>query len=125
MPIPGKHNFFAAFKYAFTGVFRFFKTDRNGRIELVCAIIISALAFYFKCNSSEWISILLCIALVIGLEMINSALEKICNLIQPGFDKNIQYIKDVAAGAVLICSIIAAIVAVIIFFPKICTLFSF
>lgn len=123
MAIPGKHSLLAAFKYACTGIFRFFKNDRNGQIELLCAMIISGFAFYFKCNLTEWISILLCIAMVIGTEMINNSIEKICDLIQPGFDTKIQYIKDVVAGAVLLCSIIAAIVAAVIFFPKIYALF--
>ncbi len=119
MSLPGSHPFKSAFKHAFIGLFRFFKTERNGRIELVCTIIIIFMAFYFKCNSLEWISILLCIAMVLGAEMFNSALEKTCDLMHPEFNKNIQYIKDVSAAAVLVCSIISAIVAAIIFIPKI------
>ncbi len=124
MSLKGNHTFITAFKHAFNGMYSFFKTERNGQIELVCAIIIIALAFYFNCNSLEWIIILICIAMVLGAEMFNSALEKICDLIHPEFNKKIQYIKDVSAAAVLVCSMISAIVAAIIFFPKIWIYFN-
>ncbi len=119
MSLKENRTFIAAFKNAFNGMYHFFKTERNGQIELVCTFIVIGLAFYCTCNTLEWISILFCIAIVFGAEMFNSALEKVCDLIQPEFNKKIQYIKDVSAAAVLICSIISAIIAAIIFLPKI------
>ena len=118
-----RHTIIDAFRHAFNGLFLFFKTERNGRIELACTILVIGLAFFVQCNALEWISILFCIAFVIGMEMINSAIEKFCDMQHPGFNKNIQYIKDVSAAAVLTASIISIVVAAIIFFPKIRLLF--
>ncbi|MBS1729444.1 MAG: diacylglycerol kinase family protein [Bacteroidetes bacterium] len=119
MAKPIKNRFIESFKYAFTGIFQFFKKEKNGQIELVCAIMTIGIAFLLKCTISEWLVILLCIAMVICAEMLNTVIEKIGDLIDTSFNKNIQYIKDVSAGAVLICSIIAAIIAALIFLPKI------
>jgi len=67
----------------------------------------------------EWIVVLLCICAVLGLEMINSALEHLCNLVQRDYHPLVKKIKDVSAGAVLIASIISVVIGFIIFIPKI------
>jgi diacylglycerol kinase len=60
-----------------------------------------------------------CIASVLSFEMINSAIEKICNLVHPTYHPAIKTIKDMAAGAVLFVSVISSIIGAIIFLPKI------
>ena len=99
--IRSKHSLAAAFRFAFQGIFHFFQYDRNGRIELGCGIITIGLAFWFQCSSPEWMSILLCIALVLSAEMLNSAIEKLADTVHPAYHENIKWVKDVAAGAVL------------------------
>jgi len=108
-----------AFANAFAGLCYFFRHERNGRIQAVLGIITVALAAFLHVSSTEWILILICAGSVLSLEMLNSGLEKLCDLVQPGFDPIIKTIKDVAAGAVLWTSIISAVVALIIFLPKI------
>lgn len=114
------HTLFAAFQNAFKGIYQFFRTERNGQIELACATIILSLAYFFHCNTNEWLIILLCIALVFCAEMMNSAIEKLCDTLHPEIHVNIKFVKDVSAGAVLVCSIISVVIALIIFLPKIC-----
>jgi diacylglycerol kinase len=108
-----------AFANAFAGLSYFFRHERNGRIQAVLGIITIALAGFLHLYSTEWILVLICTGSVLSLEMLNSGLEKLCDLVQPGFDPVIKTIKDVAAGAVLWTSIISAVVALIIFLPKI------
>ncbi len=84
------------------------------------AVIISG--FIFKVNEIEWMMLLLCIGLVIGAEMLNSALEKICDLVHKDFHPTIKIIKDVSAAAVLWLAIISAIIGIIIFLPKLIAL---
>lgn len=108
-----------AFVNAFAGLSYFFRHERNGRIQAVLGIITIALAAFLQVSPTEWILILICTGSVLSLEMLNSGLEKLCDLVQPGFDPIIKTIKDVAAGAVLWTSIISAVVALIIFLPKI------
>ena len=76
-----------------------------------------------KVDTIEWTILILCMILVLSLEMINSAIEKICDLIQPNQHPQIKIIKDVAAGAVLLASIGAAIIGAIILLPKLHILF--
>ena len=108
-----------AFVNAFAGLGYFFRHERNGRTQAVLGICAAALAAFLHISSLEWVVVLICIGSVLSLEMLNSGLEKLCDLVQPGFDPIIKIIKDVAAGAVLWTSIISTIIAIIIFLPKI------
>ena len=107
------------FATAFTGLQYFFKTERNGKIQLAVAGFTLLAGFYLQLSAVEWILILFCIGLVIGLEMMNTALERLCNHVHSDYHHTIKIIKDVAAGAVLFASIISVITGLIIFIPKI------
>jgi diacylglycerol kinase len=67
----------------------------------------------------EWLVIILFTALVISLEMFNSALEKLCDKVNPELDPQIKLIKDMAAGAVLWASLLSVVAGICIFIPKI------
>ncbi len=112
------HSFFSAIKHAFRGLRYFFSYERNGKIQAGIAVIVIITAILLKVSTLEWLILLLCIGAVLSLEAINSALEKLCDLIQPGFHPVIKIIKDISAAAVLISSVISAIVGTIIFLPK-------
>ena len=112
-------NFLKGFVYAFNGLIAFFTSERNGRIQLIVAIVVVICGWWFHLSKTEWITILACIAAVLSLEMINSAIEKLCNLVHPTYHPVIKTTKDISAGAVLWVSIISAIIGGIIFLPKI------
>ena len=111
-----------AFGFAFYGLFLFMKKERNGKIQLAIAVLAIACSVALQISGQQWISVLLCIAAVLSLEMLNSAIEKLCDFIHPGYHPTIKIIKDVAAGAVLWTSIISAVIGGIIFLPKIISL---
>jgi diacylglycerol kinase len=81
--------------------------------------VVSAFGFALQINLVEWLIVLILFGLVIAVEMLNTSIEKLCNLIHPKKDVRIAEIKDIAAGAVLWISIVAAIAGIIIFFPKV------
>lgn len=112
-----------SFKYAARGIFIFFRHDRNGQVQFVAAVITVMLGSWLRITSAEWIVVLLCIAAVFSLEMINTALENLCNLIQPEYHPAIKVIKDISAGAVLLSAVASLIIGIIIFLPKIFLLF--
>lgn len=116
-------KFIKSFEHAFKGFIYCLKHEQNFKIHLIAASAAIAAAIFFKCSSMDWMIILICIAAVLSLEMINSAIEKICNLQQTTFHPVIKIIKDTAAGAVLVMSLIAAICGAIIFLPKLILLF--
>jgi len=107
---------------AFNGMQFFFKTERNGKVQAAVSIFVLLAGFYLKISSVEWIIVVICVAVVIALEMVNTALEHLCNMIQSEYHTVIKIIKDVAAGAVLFVSIISILVGAIIFLPKILSL---
>jgi diacylglycerol kinase len=107
-----------AFIDAFNGLKYFFLHERNGKIQLAIAVMAILLAVYVGASAGEWIVILLCIGIVLSLEMMNTAVEKLCDVVQEDYHPFIKIIKDVAASAVLWSSIVSAIIGAIIFIPK-------
>ena len=112
-------SFSAAVANAFHGVIDFFRLERNGRIQGLVTIAVLIAGAVVRLTSTEWIDVLLCICAVLGLEMMNSALEHLCNLVQRDYHPLVKKIKDVSAGAVLVASIISVVIGLIIFIPKI------
>lgn len=78
----------------------------------------TAAGFYFEISAGEWMAQLISIGMVMGVEGLNTAVEKISDYIQPNDDPKIGFIKDISAGAVMIVSIIACIVGLVIYVPK-------
>jgi len=108
----------SSFINAFNGLVNFFVRDRNGRIEFCAAVIAISFGFWLHISVVEWMAVLLCIGAVISLEMLNSAVEKLCDMVHAEYHPIIKVIKDIAAGAVLFASMISVIIACIIFLPK-------
>lgn len=117
-----KHSVLQAFYYAFRGLQNFFFRERNGKIQLVIGCITVIAAFVLHISQVEWLIILLCIGLVLSLEMLNSAIEKLCDLVHRDFHPVIKIVKDVSAASVLWSSIISTVIGCVIFIPKIIAL---
>lgn len=112
-----------SFKYAFNGLKIIIKEEHNARIHLLLAILVLIAGCFFDLAVYEWISIILVIGMVIMLEIINSAIENIADFISPERNDSIKKIKDMSAAAVLIAALLAVIIGLIIFLPKILLLF--
>lgn len=113
-----------AFANAFSGLYHFFCRERNGRIQLVITIIIIIASIMLNIYMMEWLIVLLCIIIVLSLEMLNSAIEKLCDITDSNYNPAIKLIKDVAAAAVLWASLISAVIGAVIFLPRIIYLFK-
>ena len=107
-----------SFVYAFNGLRLLLKEEQNARIHFVASIIVILAGFYFRLNAYEWIAIIFSIGLVITVEIINTAIENIADFISPGKSEHIKTIKDLSAAAVLISAIVAVIIGLIVFLPK-------
>lgn len=105
--------FLKSFSYAFKGLV-FSLKQRNMKIIFTCAILTVLAAIFLKVNANHWCILLICIGLVMALEMINTAIEGIVDLISPDYNEKAGKIKDVAAGAVLVASIISFIIGILI-----------
>ncbi|MGE8555734.1 MAG: diacylglycerol kinase family protein [Chryseobacterium jejuense] len=108
-----------SFLNAFRGIFVMVKTERNFQIELLAFFINLFLIFYLKLTSIDAALILMASAAVLSAEIFNTAIEKICDIIQPDFDKRIGFIKDIAAGAVVLIAIASAAIGVLVYWKYI------
>lgn len=113
-----------SFGYAGRGIRMVFGTETNMKIHICIAILVLIAGFTFKISTTEWIACLLCIGLVVGMEMVNTAIENIVDLVSPNHHPLAGKAKDIAAGAVLICAIISVIIGLLVFSPKIWQLLS-
>ena len=111
-----------SFKYAFNGLSILLREEHNSRVHFFVAICVCIAGFIFKITGYEWVAIVLCISSVIAMEIINSALENLCDFVTYEKHDQIMKIKDLAAAAVLITAIGATIAGFIIFGPKILNL---
>jgi diacylglycerol kinase len=108
-------EFLKSFGYALQGIGASFNEQRNLKVQILVAVVTIGAGFYYDISSSEWCIILLTIGLVIGLEMMNTAIESLVDLVTLEWKPLAGKIKDMAAGAVLVASIIAVIIGIIIF----------
>lgn len=110
---------YTAFVHAWNGLKLFFRNDRNGKIHLLAAVATVIAGMVLGLSATEWCIVLLCNAIVISFEMINHALEHLCNTVHADLHPLIKTTKDVAAAAVLCSAIISAVIGLVIFLPKI------
>ena len=108
-----------AFKVAFRGFGLVIKEEQTFRIQVLAAILVVFFMFYFPLSPSERTILILAIVLVLSLELINSQIERILDLLQPNFDPKIRRIKDLSASAVLLVSIGSFFVGLLIFLPHV------
>ena len=111
-------NFFVALKNSINGIILAFKTESNIKIDILATIVVIIAAIIIKVNYIELLILVLTIALVLFAEMFNSAIENTVDLITEEYNERAKIIKDISAGAVLITSIAAVVVASIIVINK-------
>lgn len=107
------------FKNAFQGLKFAFISERNFKIQILFFIIVISAGFYFEIQRLEWLAIFSISGFVISLELINSAIEKLCDLYSTEQNPKIKWVKDVSAAAVLVSSLISIGVGLTIFLPKV------
>ena len=91
------------------------KSERNFQLEVLALIVNLFLMVYFQLNSTDAALILLVCFLVLIAETINTAIEKICDFVEPNFNKKIGLIKDISAGAVILATLLSIIVGVLVY----------
>ncbi|SEH65240.1 diacylglycerol kinase (ATP) [Paenimyroides aquimaris] len=105
--------------YALKGFYLLTTTEHSIITQLIISAAMCVVGFYFKISSVEWMFQIFATGLVLTAEGLNTAIEKICDYLQPSFDKKIGFIKDIAAGAVTFAAFTAIIIGAIIYLPKI------
>lgn len=113
------NNRLRSFGYAFSGIIAFLKSEPNGRVHAVVTPLVIAAGLYVRLSLVEWCVLVLVIGLVWITEMLNTAVEKTMDHLSPERHESVKFVKDVAAGAVLISAVVAVAAGLIIFVPKV------
>lgn len=104
-----------SFSWAMNGIRTVWCEEVNFRIEIIIAVIIVVLGVELKFQSLSWVLIAGCIGAVLTAEMLNTAVEDLCNKVEPNTDPEIGRIKDIMGGFVLLVSLTSAVIGLFIF----------
>ena len=107
--------FYKSVYYAFKGLFWMLKTERNFQLEVLALVINLFLMVYFQLNSTDVVLIFIVCFLILIAEIINTAIEKICDFVEPNFNKKIGLIKDIAAGGVILATLLSIITGILVY----------
>jgi diacylglycerol kinase (ATP) len=105
--------------FAVKGAYKLVTTEHSVMVQFSIMILMIFAGFYFHISREEWMLQILAFGLVLGIEGLNTAVEKIADFIHPEFHNRIGFIKDIAAGAVLFAAFSAIAVGALIYVPKI------
>lgn len=111
------HKRLKSFAFAWKGIGSFVRKEHNAWIHCSAIIAVTTAGVLFNITRTEWLIILLCFGIVLAAEAFNTAIERLVNLVSPDYHPIAGDVKDIAAGAVLICAITAAIIGAVIFIP--------
>ena len=112
-------SFLSGFLHAADGVIEALKTERSMRIHAVTAALVVIFGFLLGISLWEWVVCVTLFGLVMGAELLNTAIENAIDICCPGPDPRAKRAKDVAAAAVLMVSLTAGVAGLLIFIPKV------
>lgn len=112
-------RFIKSVSFAINGLRMAIIKGANFKIQLVVAIIVISLGVLLHISTNEWLICIVCIGFVLSLEMLNTAIEQLCDVVTKDIHPGIKVTKDIAAGAVVVAAAASAICGTIIFLPKI------
>lgn len=114
-----KHPITKSFLFAFEGIKTALKKEPNLRIHLIIAAVAIFAAMILGFNLLEWVILIITIGFVLTLELVNTALESIVNLVSPEIKEEAKVAKDVSAAAVFIAAAVSVLIGLFLFLPKI------
>ena len=114
----GKNPLYKSFGYAFEGIFAGIRGERNMKIHCFAAVCVVVAGVLFHISVTEWCICLVLFGLILSLELVNTAIEAVVDLVTEDKKPLAKLTKDTAAGAVLIAAVMAAMAGLLIFVPK-------
>lgn len=108
-----------SFSYAITGIRTAIRSERNMRIHLCFSIIVIGCSLFFSISTMEWFFVIIAIGGIFSLELMNSAVERVVDLVTEEYHPLAKQAKDLAAGAVFVYALAVVIIGLIIFLPRI------
>ena len=115
-------KFLTSFVFAAKGIKSVFSSETNMKVHAAISVFVILMGFVFEISTVEWLACILCIGLVFTVEIFNTSIETLVDLISPQKNMLAGKTKDIAAGAVLVAAIMSVVVGIIIFLPKLLNL---
>lgn len=119
MALESNHPISKSFKFAFDGLKIAVLKGRNFRIQLIFALLAVIGGLILNFSRGEWLDLVLIISLVLVLELVNTTIEALVDLVSPQIQEKAKIAKDVAAATVLLASIGSVVIGILLFLPKI------
>src|SRR3989338_9707307 len=116
--------FLRSLRNALRGIAVVYRHEQSFRLQLCVTAFVIAFGFLFHVRRSEWIVLIFLCAMVLGLEMVNSVVERLIDAFKPRLHPFVADAKDIMAGAVLLVSLGAAAIGLAIFLPRLFFLFG-
>lgn len=110
---------FKSMGFALKGAIKLITTEHSVMVQSSIAVLLILAGFYYNISREEWMFQTLAIGLVLSVEGLNTAVEKVADFIHPEFHQRIGFIKDIAAGAVFFAAMTAIAIGCFIYIPKI------
>jgi diacylglycerol kinase (ATP) len=104
--------------FAFKGAIKLITTEHSIMVQFTVGVLLFVGGFYFHISTTEWLFQVLAVGMVLSIEGLNTAVEKIADFIHPNYHEKIGFIKDIAAGSVFFAALTAIALILIIYIPK-------
>lgn len=111
-------NWRISFRFGCRGLATAWHEERNFRIEILIMAVVVVCAWFFQVGPAGWIALTLAGGLVLLVELLNTATERIIDALSPRLDKYAREVKDIMAGAVILAALISVLVGLIVFIPR-------
>lgn len=108
-----------SFRFAAEGIISAIKKERNMKIHLMTSVAVVLMGIFYSLSIFEWICITFAIGGMLSLELLNTAIERVVDLVTDKYHPLAKQAKDIAAGAVLIYALLSVIIGLFIFVPKV------
>ncbi|NMA64949.1 MAG: diacylglycerol kinase family protein [Clostridiaceae bacterium] len=112
-----------SFKNAINGICKAVKSERNLIIHIVATVIVVTAGIIFRIDLFRWICLTLVIGFVLVSELLNTAIEKLTDMVTTEYSEQARKVKDIGAAAVLISAVISVIVGILIFLQPVIDFF--
>lgn len=103
--------------YALKGAFKLITTEHSIMVQSFIGILMTVAGFYYSITKTEWMFQIFAIGLILSIEGLNTAVEKMADFVHPNHHHKIGFIKDIAAGAVLFAAFAGVAIGIIIYLP--------
>ncbi len=112
-------KFLRSFRYALRGIWYAFRHEHNLQVEVVFAVLVFLLAFLFRLSPTEKAILFITVSIVLALELLNTAVERLVDMTKPRVHPYAKVVKDITAGAVLLSALFSVLVGLILFLPRV------